>query len=139
MQRGGRRNCGATLTGRYSGPWTLPLFRIGSLTLADRLADTETTREGSTVSALIDLTKTTEQPGASGYGYYDLLRAAARGEFIGLPAALRGWLDLSGKIIATLLVPVSALYDASRQAAPTVPAPGRPEGPATTGRDDASI
>jgi RimJ/RimL family protein N-acetyltransferase len=108
------------------------------LTLAGRLADTETTHEGSTVSALIDLTKATEQPGTSGYGYYDLLRAAARGEFIGLPAALRGWLDLSGKIIATLLVPVSALCDALREAAPTAPAPGRPEGPAITGLDDAS-
>jgi len=103
------------------------------LTLADQLADIETTHEGSTVSALIDLTKTTEQPGTSGYGVPDLLRAAARGEFIGLPAALRGWLDLSGKIIATLLVPVSALCDASRQAAPPCdhgrradPAPDQP-------------
>ena len=109
------------------------------LTLADRLADTETTHEGSTVSALIDLTKTAEPPGTTGYDYHDLLRAAARGEFIGLPAALRGWLDLSGKIIATLLVPVSALCDASRQAAPTAPAPGRPDGPAITGPDEASI
>ena len=48
----------------------------------------------------------------------DVLKAA-RGEFIGLPAVLRGWLDLSEKIIATLLVPVSAFRDASRQAATT--------------------
>ena len=46
-------------------------------------------------------------------------RRGARGEFIGLPAVLRGSLDLSEKIIATLLVPVSAFHDASRQAATT--------------------
>ena len=42
-----------------------------------------------------------------------LTRAAARGEFIGLPVVLRGWMDLSEKIIATLLVPVGAFCDTS--------------------------
>ena len=60
------------------------------------------------------------------------VRAAARGEFIALPAVLRGWLDLSEKIIATLLVPVRAFCDTSREAASTATAPGRPEDPATT-------
>jgi hypothetical protein len=81
------------------------------------------------VSARIDLTAATEQAGTFSYDGYDLLRAAARGEFIGLPAVLRGWLDLSEKIVATLLVPVSAFCDTSRQAAPTATAPGRPEDP----------
>ena len=72
----------------------------------------------------------TEQPDSSGYVFcYELLRAAARGEFIGLPAVLRGWLDLSEKIIATLLVPISAFCDTSQQAAPTSTAPGRPGDP----------
>ncbi len=91
------------------------------LTLAHRLGHAETTYRGSTVSARIDLTSATEQAEADSY---DLLRAAARGEFIGLPAALRGWLDLSEKIIATLLVPVSAFCDSSRQAAPAATHPG---------------
>ncbi len=95
------------------------------LTLARQLGDIETTRHGSTVSARIDLTAATEQASTSSYDWHDLLRAAARGEFIGLPAALRGWLDLSEKIIATLLVPVSAFRDTSRHATPTTTAPGR--------------
>jgi RimJ/RimL family protein N-acetyltransferase len=101
------------------------------LTLAHRLGDAESTRSGHTVSALIDLTEATEQPGTSSCDSYHLLRAAARGDFIGLPALLRGWLDLSEKIIATLLVPVNAGCDTSQQAAPTATAPGRPENPAT--------
>jgi hypothetical protein len=56
------------------------------------------------------------QPGTLSYDARDLLRAAARGEFIGLPVVLRGWMDLSEKIIATLLVPVGAFCDASGQA-----------------------
>ncbi len=81
------------------------------LTLARRLGDTETTCHGSTVSARIDLTAATEQARTSGYDRHDLLRAVARGEFICLPAMLQGWLDLSQKIIATMLVPVSAFCD----------------------------
>ena len=99
------------------------------LTLARRLGDTETTRHGSTVSARIDLTAATEQARTSGYDCHDLLRAAARGEFIGLPAMLQGWLDLSQKIIATIRVPVSAFCDTPRQAAPTATAPEPPEDP----------
>jgi GNAT superfamily N-acetyltransferase len=97
------------------------------LTLARQLGDTETTRHGGTVSARIDLTAATEteQARAPGCGCHDLLRAASRGEFIGLPAVLRGWLDLSEKIIVTLLVPVSAFCNASRQ--DTAAAPERPE------------
>jgi hypothetical protein len=38
-----------------------------------------------------------EKAGTSSYDGYDLLRAAARREFIALPAVLRGWLDLSEK------------------------------------------
>ena len=56
------------------------------------------------------------QPGTLSYDARDLLRAAARGEFIALPAVLRGWLDLSEKIIATLLVAVGAFCDTSGQA-----------------------
>ena len=78
------------------------------LTLAHRLGPAETTHEGTTVSARIDLTPGAEQADTSRDDGYDLLRAAARGEFIGLPPILRGWLDLSEKIIDTLLVPVSA-------------------------------
>jgi RimJ/RimL family protein N-acetyltransferase len=99
------------------------------LTLAHRLGDTETTRHGSTVSARIDLTAAPEQAGTSSSDGYDLLRAAADGEFIALPAVLRGWLDLSEKIIATLLVPVSAFCDTSRDAASAATAPERPEDP----------
>jgi RimJ/RimL family protein N-acetyltransferase len=98
------------------------------LTLAHRLGDAETTHHGDTVSARIDLGAATDEAGTSRYDGYDLLRAAARGEFIGLPAVLREWLDLSEKIIASLLVPVSAFWDASGQAAPTAPAPGRSSG-----------
>ena len=104
------------------------------LTLAHRLGPAETTYSGSTVSARIDLTAATEQAGTFSYDGYDLLRAAARGEFIGLPAVLRVWLDLSEKIIATLLLPVRALCDTSRQAAPTPTASGRLEDLAITGR-----
>ena len=102
------------------------------VTLAQRLGDAEITGHGDTVSARIDLTAATEKAGTSSYDGYDLLRAAARGEFIALPAVLRGWLDLSEKIIATLLVPVRAFCDTSREAASTATAPGRPEDPATT-------
>jgi len=70
------------------------------LTVARRLGDIETTGHGSTVSARIDLSAAAEQAGSSRYDCYDLLRAAARGEFIALPAVLRGLLDLSEKIIA---------------------------------------
>jgi len=74
------------------------------LTLAHRLGHAETTYRGSTVSVRIDFPAATEQPGTLSYDARDLLRAAARGEFIGLPVVLRGWMDLSEKIIATLLV-----------------------------------
>jgi RimJ/RimL family protein N-acetyltransferase len=93
------------------------------LALARRLGGAEITCSGSTASARIDLAAATEQPGA-GYDCYDMLRAAARGEFIGLPAVLRGWPDLSEKIIATLLVPVSAFCDTSQRAAGTATVPG---------------
>ena len=89
------------------------------LTLAHQLGDTETTCHGTTVSARIDLTAATEQAGVPGHDGYDLLRAAACGECIGLPAVLRACLDLSGKIVATLLVPVSAFGDAPGQAGPS--------------------
>jgi hypothetical protein len=56
-----------------------------------------------------------------------------------LPAALRGWLDLSEKIIATLLVPVNAFCDVSRQAAPTATAPGRSKDAGHHRPDAASI
>lgn len=94
------------------------------VTLAQRLGDAEITGHGDTVSARIDLTAATEKAGTSSYDGYDLLRAAARGEFIALPAVLRGWLDLSEKIITTLLVPVRAFCDTSRQAVSTATAPG---------------
>ena len=102
------------------------------LTLAQRLGHAETTRDGTTVSARIELPAAPEQAATFSSDGYDLLRAAARGDFIGLPAVLRGWLDLSEKIIATLLVPVSAFCDTSREAASTARATGRPEDPATT-------
>lgn len=109
------------------------------LTVARRLGDTETTRSGGTVSARIDLSAATEQAGTSSYDCYDLLRAAARGEFIGLPAALQGWLDVSEKIIATLLVPVSAFCGTPRQAASPATAPGRSANSADHGPEDASM
>ena len=89
------------------------------------------------MSARIDLTPATEQPGTSSCDCYDLLRAAAGGEFIGLPAALRGWLDLPEKTIATLLVPVSAFCDTSWQAAPATL--DERKTPAVTGRTPRSI
>lgn len=92
------------------------------ITLARRLGGAEITSHGSTVSARIDLTPATEQTGTSSYDGYDLLRAAARGEFLGLPAALRGRLDHSEKTIATLLVPVRAFWETSWQAAPAATA-----------------
>jgi RimJ/RimL family protein N-acetyltransferase len=106
------------------------------LTLAHQLGNAETTYHGSTVSALIDL-PAAGQVRASGHDGYDLLRAAARGEFIGLPAVFRGWMDLSEKIVATLLVPVSAFCDTSRHAATTPTDPERlPEGtPSSAGED----
>jgi RimJ/RimL family protein N-acetyltransferase len=109
------------------------------LTLARRLGDAETTGHGSTVSARIDLTPATEQVGTSSYDCYDLLRAAARGEFIGLPAVLRTWLDLSEKTIATPQVPVSAFCDTSWQAAPAATALDERKTPAITGRTKGSI
>jgi RimJ/RimL family protein N-acetyltransferase len=104
------------------------------VTLAQRLGDADITGHGGTVSARIDLTAATEQAGTSSYDGYDLLRAAARGEFIALPAVLRGWLDLSEQIIATLLVPVRAFCHTSQEAASAATAPGRPDDPATTSR-----
>jgi RimJ/RimL family protein N-acetyltransferase len=98
------------------------------LTLAHRFGQAETTSSGTTVSARIDLTEATEQADTDGY---DLLRAAARGECIGLPTVMREWLDLSEKFIATLLVPVSAFFDTSRPSAvpeqPEVLSPNRRE------------
>src|SRR6266566_5089407 len=91
------------------------------VTLAQRLGDAEITGHGDTVSARIDLTAATEKAGTSSYDGYDLL-----------PAVPRGWLDLSEKIITTLLVPVRAFCDTSRQAVSTTTAPGQPEDPATT-------
>ncbi len=94
------------------------------LTLAHRLGHAETTRDGTTVSARIDLPAASQQQAATfSSDGYDLLRAAARGEFIGLPAVLRGWLDLSEKIIATLLVPVSAFSDTCGPDEPAATAP----------------
>ena len=92
------------------------------LTLAHRLGYAETSRGGTTVSARIELPATPQRQAATfSSDGYDLLRGAARGDFIGLPAVLRGWLDLSEKIIATLLVPISAFSDTCR-----------PDGPAST-------
>jgi RimJ/RimL family protein N-acetyltransferase len=95
------------------------------LNLAHRLGHADTTRSGSTVSARIDLPATPQEAATLGYDGYDLLRAAARGDLIGLPAALRGWLRLSEKIIATLLVPVSAFGDTLRPDEPPA-GPGSP-------------
>jgi len=81
------------------------------LTLARRLGPAETACHGTTVSARIDLPPAAEPADTSRYDGYDLLRAAARGEFIGLPPVLRGFLDLSEKVIETLLVPVSACQE----------------------------
>lgn len=110
------------------------------LTLARQLGHAETTCHGSTVSALIDLPAADQAP-AFGHDGHDLLRAAARGELVGLPAVLRGWMDLSEKIIATLLVPVSAFCDTSGQAATTPADPERlPEGmPRSAGQGDGRV
>lgn len=102
------------------------------LTLAHRLGQADTNLHGATVSALIELPASGNQAvtfSRDGYDAYDLLRAAARGEFIGLPGVLRGWLDLSEKIIATLMAPVSAFCEISRQSAPEATAPGQPAAP----------
>ena len=89
------------------------------LNLARLLGPAETASRGTTVSARIDLPPATEQAGTSSYDGYDLLRAAARGEFLGLPPVLRGWLDLSEKIIETLLVPVSAFHGQEKAGKPS--------------------
>jgi len=89
------------------------------LNLARRLGPAETASRGTTVSARIDLPPATEQEDTSSYDGYDLLRAAARGEFLGLPPVLRGWLDLSEKIIETLLVPVSAFHGQEKAGKPS--------------------
>ena len=87
------------------------------LTLA-RLGDAETTGHGSTGSRPGSTSpRQRSRRAPAGCNYYELLRAAARGEFIGLPAALRRWLDLSEKTIATPLVPVSAFRETPWQAA----------------------
>ncbi len=93
------------------------------LTLAHRLGQVETTRDGTTVSVRIELPAAPRPAAAGRSDGYELLRAAARGEFISLPAVLRGWLDLSEKIIATLLVPVSAFSDTCRPDEPAATAP----------------
>jgi RimJ/RimL family protein N-acetyltransferase len=99
------------------------------LTLARRLGQADTSFHGTTVSALIELPASAKQAATFSHDGYDLLRAAARGEFIGLPAVLLGWLDLSEKIIATLMAPVSACCDVSGQAAPAATVPGQPAAP----------
>ncbi len=98
------------------------------LTLARRLGQAETTSNGTTVSARIDLTEATEQEaGTDGDDGHDLLRAAARGECIGLSTNLREWLDLSEKFIATLFVPVSAFFGTPRPSAATATAAEQPQ------------
>ena len=99
------------------------------LTLARRLGQADTSFHGTTVSALIELPASAKQAATFSHDGYDLLRAAARGEFIGLPAVLRGWLDLSEKIIANLMAPVSAFCDTTRQAPPAATLPGQPAAP----------
>jgi acetyltransferase len=79
------------------------------LTLAHRLGPAETIHDGTTVSARIELPAAPQQTATVSSDGYGLLRAAARGELIGLPAILRGWLDLPAKVIATLLVPAMHL------------------------------
>jgi len=93
------------------------------LTLAHRLGHAETTHDGTTVSARIELSAAPQQAATFSCDGYDLLRAAARGEFIGPAAMLRSWLDLSEKMIATLLVPVSAFGDTCRPDEPVATAP----------------
>jgi RimJ/RimL family protein N-acetyltransferase len=95
------------------------------LTLAHRLGHAETTRDGTTVSARIELPAAPQQAAIFSSDGYQLLRAAARGEFIGLAAVLRGWLDLSEKFIATLLVPVTAFSDICRPDEPAATASAR--------------
>ncbi|MGO9783611.1 MAG: N-acetyltransferase family protein [Streptosporangiaceae bacterium] len=102
------------------------------LTLARRLGQADTNIHGTTVTASIELPASGNQAatfGRDSYDGYDLLRAAARGELIGLPDVLQGWLDLSEKIIATLMAPVSAFCEISRQSAPEARAPGQPAVP----------
>jgi RimJ/RimL family protein N-acetyltransferase len=95
------------------------------LTLAHRVGHAETTRDGTTVSARIELPAAPQQAATSSTDGYGLLCAAARGEFIGLPAVLRGWLDFSEKVIAGLLVPVSAFSDTRRPDEPAATATHR--------------
>ena len=84
------------------------------LTLARRLGPAETTFDGTTVSARIDLTPGAEQ--ADTLPPRRLRSAARRGarECTGLPPVLRGFLDRSEKVIDTLLVPVSAFCGQER-------------------------
>ena len=107
------------------------------LTLARPLGPAETASHGTTVSARIDLPPSAEQADTSRYDGYDLLRAAARGEFIGLPPVLRGFLDLSEKVIETLLVPVSAFRGQEKAGKPQPPRhrtrPGNPSPRASGG------
>jgi|SRR5450755_904462 RimJ/RimL family protein N-acetyltransferase len=93
------------------------------LTLAHQLGHVETILDGTTVSTRIELLAAPQQAATFSSDGCDLLRAAARGEFIGVPAVLRGWLDLTDKIIATLLVPVSAFSDTCRPDEPAAMAP----------------
>jgi RimJ/RimL family protein N-acetyltransferase len=99
------------------------------LTLARRVGQVDTSLHGTTVSASIELPGSANQLATFSRDGYDLLRAAARGEFIGLPAVLRVWLDLSEKIIATLMAPVSVFCEISRQAPPGVTVPGQQTAP----------
>jgi RimJ/RimL family protein N-acetyltransferase len=98
------------------------------LTLARRLGHAETSLDGTTVSARIELQSAPQEAATFSSDGYDLLRAAARGEFIGVPAVLRGWLDLTEEIIATLLVPVSAFIDTCRPDEPAAMAPASSAG-----------
>src|ERR1035437_10217624 len=93
------------------------------LTLAHRLGHAETTLAGTTGSTRIELLAAPHPAATFSSDGYGLLRAAARGEFIGVPAVLRSWLDLTEKIIATLLVPVSAFSDTCRPDEPAAMAP----------------
>jgi RimJ/RimL family protein N-acetyltransferase len=64
------------------------------LTLAHRLGPAEITHNGTTVSARIEVPAAPQQTATVSSDGYGLLRAAARGEFIGLPAVLRaGWIS----------------------------------------------
>jgi RimJ/RimL family protein N-acetyltransferase len=98
------------------------------LTLARQLGHADTTSHGTTVSARIDLATATGQEADLSHCGYDLWRAAARGELIGLPTVLRGWLDFTEKVFVTLLVPVSALATpwCAASAAPAAEQPDEP-------------